>query len=155
MRPSSVMNDYEGPLKMLQPKTYTSLLTLGAKDGSSPIGMNSDCWSNNNNNQKMQVRCHYFLSKFIHVCYLALKVIYCIHKCSLVLPFASFCGSAVAARASFSQKVSDGQGSAAVTLLSKAVLRITAFMQWYFYKVDESILMFIRDQFYPSLPLCY
>ena len=51
-----VMTDYEGPLKMLQPKTYLSLLGLCGKDGSNQNGLGCDYWNDNDNNsQKLQV----------------------------------------------------------------------------------------------------
>ena len=51
------MCDYDGPLKMLQSKTYISLSGLCGKDGGNQNGMSTEFWNlNDNNNQKLQVR---------------------------------------------------------------------------------------------------
>lgn len=65
------MSDYEGPLKMLQPKTYTPLVTLSGRDGGNLLAMNSDYWNNNcNNSAKMQVSSVFkFYCTSIRSCY--------------------------------------------------------------------------------------
>ena len=52
-----IMTDYDGPMKMLQPKTYTSLTAFCGKDGSSAAGLSADLW---NTGHRMQVRLSVF-----------------------------------------------------------------------------------------------
>ena len=62
-RKSGVMTGYEGPLRMLQPKTFSSLLGLCGKDDSV---MNSDYWNGSDDtNQKMQVCIQFALIFYI------------------------------------------------------------------------------------------